>query len=101
MPTPSQLKVRVHCEAAGSIMTLVVTTNISYQSLKDRIDAKLQRSTSYSLASGGFKLKYYDEDDLVVIQNDEDVQTAFETWKEQQREQVLAGQLGEINLFCQ
>jgi cell division control protein 24 len=98
---PSQLKVKVHCPSAGSTMTLVVSTNISYQSLKDRIDAKLQRSTNVSLSAGQVKLKYIDEDDYVSIQSDEDVQTAFETWKEQQRDQIMAGALGEIELFCQ
>ncbi|KAK8237614.1 Pleckstrin homology domain-containing protein [Phyllosticta capitalensis] len=98
---PSQLKVKVHCPSAGSTMTLVVSTNISFQSLKDRIDAKLQRSTNVSLSSGQVKLKYIDDDDYVSIQSDEDVQMAFETWKEQQRDQLLAGQLGEIELFCQ
>lgn len=81
-------------------MTLVVSTTISYQSLKDRIDAKLQRSTSVSLGAGQVKLKYLDDDDYVSIQSDEDVQTAFETWKEQQRDLNPAGQLGEIELFC-
>ncbi|KAF2642561.1 hypothetical protein P280DRAFT_488853 [Massarina eburnea CBS 473.64] len=99
---PTQLKVKVHCPTAGSTMTLVVSTNISFQSLKDRIDAKLQRSTSVSLGSGQVKLKYLDENDFVSIQSDEDVQEAFETWKEQQRDLNPGGQqLGEIELFCQ
>lgn len=101
LPTPTQLKVKVHCPSAGSTMTLVVSTNISYQSLKDRIDAKLQRSTNMSLSAGQVKLKYMDEGDFVSIQSDEDVQTAFETWKEQQRDRIVAGQLGEIELYCQ
>jgi cell division control protein 24 len=84
-------------------MVLVVSTTISFQSLKDRIDAKLQRSTSVSLSAGQVKLKYLDVDnDYVNIQSDEDVQTAFETWKEQQRDLNPASQqLGEIELFCQ
>ncbi|EON66891.1 hypothetical protein W97_06294 [Coniosporium apollinis CBS 100218] len=98
---PSQLKVKVHCPSAGSTMTLVVSTNISYQSLKDRIDAKLQRSTKVSLSSGQVKLKYNDDGDFVNIQSDEDVQTAFETWKEQQKDQIVAGSMGEIELYCQ
>ena len=83
--------------------------NISYQSLKDRIDAKLQRSTNLSLTerSGGVrenvvKLKYVDEGDLISIQSDEDVQTAFEAWQEQNG--VFGGEdggMGEIELFCQ
>ena len=99
--TPSQLKVKVHCPSAGSMMTLVVSTNISFQSLKDRIDAKLQRSTSLSLSGGNVKLKYLDDDDFVSIQSDEDVQTAFESWKEQQRSHVAVGQMGEIELYVQ
>ncbi|KAF2137564.1 uncharacterized protein K452DRAFT_301766 [Aplosporella prunicola CBS 121167] len=98
---PSQLKVKVHCPSAGTTMTLVVSTNISFQSLKDRIDAKLQRSTNMSLSSGQVKLKYIDDDDYVNIMSDEDVQMAFETWKEQHCDQLLSGQLGEIELFCQ
>lgn len=99
---PTQLKVKVHCPAAGSTMTLVVSTNISFQSLKDRIDAKLQRSTSVSLSSGQVKLKYLDDDTFVTISTDDDLQEAFETWKEQQRDLNPGGQqLGEIELFCQ
>lgn len=100
---PTQLKVKVHCPSAGSTMVLVVSTNISFQSLKDRIDAKLQRSTSVSLGSGQVKLKYLDSDNTYVsIQCDDDVQEAFENWKEQQRDlNPGGGQLGEIELFCQ
>lgn len=98
---PTQLKVKVHCPSAGSTMVLVVSTNISFQSLKDRIDAKLQRSTSVSLGSGQVKLKYLDSDSTYVsIQCDDDVQEAFENWKEQQRDPNQGG-LGEIELFCQ
>lgn len=100
---PTQLKVKVHCPSAGSTMVLVVSTNISFQSLKDRIDAKLQRSTSVSLGSGQVKLKYLDGDGTYVsIQCDDDVQEAFENWKEQQRDtHPGGGQLGEIELYCQ
>jgi cell division control protein 24 len=99
-PLPSQLKVKVHCPSAGSSMTFVVPANISFQSLKDRIDVKLQRSTSLSLSSGQVKLKYLDDDDYVSIQSDEDVQMAFETWRESQRAQNLSG-IGEIDLYIQ
>lgn len=99
---PSQLKVKVHATSASQVLTLVVPLNISYQSLKDRIDAKLQRSTNLSLSdrtNNQVKLKYLDEEDFVSIQSDEDVQTAFETWREQRGEAV--GGMGEIELFCQ
>ncbi|KAK3711119.1 Guanine nucleotide exchange factor for Cdc42p [Vermiconidia calcicola] len=103
---PTQLKVRVHCEAASQTLTLVVPLNISYQSIKDRIDAKLQRSTHLTLSERGpregqVKLKYLDEDDFVSIQSDDDVQTAFETWKEQNGGFGNAGgTMGEIDLYC-
>jgi cell division control protein 24 len=104
---PTQLKVKVHCPSASQTLTLVVPLNISYQSLKDRIDAKLQRSTNLALGDRGpkesqVKLKFLDEEDYVSIQSDEDVQTAFETWREQRGGEVgLGGMMGEIELFCQ
>ena len=99
---PTQLKVRVHYNSTGQALSLVVPTNISYQSLKDRIDAKLQRSTSLRLSDQApkeaqVKLKFLDESDYVSIQSDEDVMTAFETWREQQQGQGMA----EVELFCQ
>jgi cell division control protein 24 len=99
-PVPTQLKVKVHCPSQGTSMTLVVPPNISFQSLKDRIDVKLQRSTTLSLSSGQVKLKYLDDDDYVSIQSDEDVQMAFETWREAQRSQNMSG-IGEIDLYIQ
>lgn len=99
----AQLKIKVHAPAANQVLTLVVPANIAYQSLKDRIDAKLQRSTNLSLTDRGqsstVRLKYLDEDDLINIGCDEDVQTAFETWREQKGD-VING-LGEIELYCQ
>ncbi|KAF2675104.1 hypothetical protein BT63DRAFT_431073 [Microthyrium microscopicum] len=106
---PTQLKVRVHCGSpknsmAGDIpvssMVLVVPTTISFQSLKDRIDAKLQRSSSLSLSNGQVKLKYKDDGDYVGILSDEDVQMAFETWRESQRGNTPLG-MGEIELYIQ
>jgi cell division control protein 24 len=104
--TPTQLKVRVHCDAANQILTLVVPLNISYQSLKDRIDAKLSRSTQVTLNPGKegqavVKLKFLDDDDFVSIQSDDDVQTAFENWREQNEGAgVAGGGMGEIDLYC-
>ena len=81
-------------------MALVVSTNISFQSLKDRINAKLQCSTNLSLSNGRLKMKYLDDNDYVTINSDEDVQIAFETWKEQQRDPNLCRQqLDEIDLY--
>ncbi|KAI5210268.1 hypothetical protein AUEXF2481DRAFT_25014 [Aureobasidium subglaciale EXF-2481] len=97
---PTQLKIKVH--ASSTVLTLVVPLNITYHSLRDRIDAKLSRSTNISLSDrtpNQVKLKYLDEDDYVSIQSDDDVQSAFETWREQRGETV--GGMGEIELFCQ
>ena len=97
---PTQLKVKVSFES--NYVTLVVATNISYQSLVDRIDAKLLRFTSSAIGRGTIRLRYRDEDgDNVTIRSDEDVLLAFTDWKEQQRSSILQGQLGEIQLFCQ
>ena len=103
LDAPTQLKVRVHCDAASQVLTLVVPLNISCQSLKDRIDAKLQRSTMLTLADKAVKegqtsvkLKFLDDEDFVSIQSDDDVQTAFESW----REQSGAGEMGEVDLYC-
>ncbi len=100
-PTPTQLKVKVSFE--NNYVTLVVAMNISYQSLVDRIDAKLARFTNSAIGRGSIKLKYRDEDgDFVTIRSDEDIHMAFSDWREQQRSQLLQqGQLGEIQLFCQ
>jgi cell division control protein 24 len=89
----------------------VVPLNISYMSLKDRIDAKLQRSTQLTLNDKGakegqtvVKLKFLDDDDFVSIQSDDDVQTAFETWKEQNESSsgvsAAQGGMGEVDLYC-
>lgn len=110
--TPTQLKVKVNVADKNipQILTLVVPISISYQSLKDRIEAKLQRSApncTLSFSGQGqaqAKLKYYDEGDYVSIQSDEDVVSAFESWRENVGEAGLgngAGGMGEIELYCQ
>ncbi|KAI2632135.1 hypothetical protein GGR54DRAFT_627602 [Hypoxylon sp. NC1633] len=93
---PAQLKVKVNCDN-GAYFTLVVPFNIAYQSLRDRIDAKLSRFTNSSIAKGNLKLRYRDEDgDSVTIESDDDIQIAFTEW----REGVYPGGVGEIELFC-
>ena len=96
---PTQLKVKVNCD--GNYVTLVVAFNITYQSLIDRIDAKVGRFSNNAIARGTMKLRYRDEDgDFVTIESDDDVQIAFQEWREAQKAQYHAGQLGEIELFC-
>lgn len=99
MPLPTQLKVRVNCDS-GNYITLVVAFNISYQSLIDRIDAKLARFMSSSIGKGNLKLRYRDEDgDFVTIESDDDIQIAFMEWREGVRN-MYSGGVGEIELFC-
>lgn len=95
---PSQLKVKVNCDN-GTYFTLVVPFNIAYQSLRDRIDAKLSRFTNSSIAKGNLKLRYRDEDgDAVTIESDDDIQCAFTEWRE--GVDMYTGSVGEIELFC-
>lgn len=96
---PTQLKVKVNCD--GNYVTLVVAFNITYQSLVDRIDAKVGRFSNKSIAEGTMRLRYKDEDeDFVTIESDDDIQIAFQVWREAQKQQYHQGQLGEIELFC-
>ncbi|KAK5989493.1 Rho guanine nucleotide exchange factor scd1 [Cladobotryum mycophilum] len=99
MSLPTQLKVRVTCDT-GNYVTLVVAFNITYQSLVDRIDAKLARFTNSSIGKGMLKLRYRDEDgDDVTIESDDDIQIAFQEWREGVRN-MYSGGVGEIELFC-
>ncbi|KKA30925.1 hypothetical protein TD95_005310 [Thielaviopsis punctulata] len=97
VPNSTQLKVRVNCDG-GTYFTLVVGFNITYQTLVDRIDAKLARFMTATIGRGQLKLRYRDEDgDFVRISSDDDIQLAFMEWRESMRE--TAG-VGEIELFC-
>ena len=98
-PLPTQLKVKVNCEG-GNYVTLVVTFNITYQSLIDRIDAKLARFTNSGIGKGNLRLRYRDEDgDFVMIESDDDIQIAISDWREGARNVYPQG-VGEIELFC-
>ncbi|ROW02550.1 hypothetical protein VPNG_07848 [Cytospora leucostoma] len=98
-PFQSQLKVKVNCDS-GNYVTLVAAFNITYQSLTDRIDAKLSRFTESSIGNGSLRLRYRDEDgDFVNIESDEDIQIAFSDWRENIRS-MYSGGMGEIELYC-
>lgn len=99
MGLPTQLKVKVNCD--GNYVTLVVAFNITYQSLIDRIDAKIGRFSNNAISQGTMRLRYRDEDeDFVTIESDDDIQIAFQEWRESQKQQYQQGSLGEIELFC-
>lgn len=96
---PTQLKVKVNCD--GNYVTLVVQFNITYQTLVDRIDAKVGRFSNNAITKGTMRLRYRDEDgDFVTIESDDDIHIAFQEWREAQRLRYHTGQLGEIELFC-
>lgn len=95
----SQLKVKINCDS-GNYVTLVAAFNITYQSLTDRIDAKLSRFTNSRISKGSLRLRYRDEDgDFVNIESDEDIQIAFSDWRDNIRT-MYSGGMGEIELFC-
>ncbi|KAK7948467.1 Rho guanine nucleotide exchange factor scd1 [Apiospora aurea] len=97
---PTQLKVKVLYDT-GTYITLVVAFNITYQSMIDRIDAKLSRFTNSSIGRGNLKLRYRDEDgDFVNIESDEDIQIAFMEFRDGMRNQYNPSGVGEIELFC-
>ncbi|PWY87592.1 Rho guanyl nucleotide exchange factor [Aspergillus heteromorphus CBS 117.55] len=97
---PTQLKVKVNFD--DNYVTLVIASNIMFRSLIDRVDAKLARFTHRSIGSKSVRLRYRDEDgDFVTIDSDEAVQLAFMEWREQQRDMLARGQVGEIQLYCQ
>ncbi len=101
MPLPTQLKIKVQCDR-GIYITLVVAFNITYQSLVDRIDAKLARAYKNSISKGDLKLQYRDEDgDYVAIEGDDDIQITISEWRESVQSSYMSpGGVGEIELFC-
>lgn len=97
---PTQLKAKVNFE--DNYVTLVIATNILFRSLIDRVDAKLARFTDRSIGNKSVRLRYRDEDgDFVTIDSDEAVQLAFMEWREQHRDMLAKGLVGEIQLYCQ
>ncbi|KAJ5225791.1 hypothetical protein N7468_007016 [Penicillium chermesinum] len=97
---PTQLKAKVNFD--DNYVTLVIATNILFRSLIDRVDAKLARFTNRSIGGKTVRLRYMDEDgDFVTIDSDEAVQLAFMEWREQHRDELERGLVGEIQLFCQ
>ncbi|KAI5281553.1 hypothetical protein KEM54_003199 [Ascosphaera aggregata] len=97
---PAQLKAKVNFN--DNYVTLVIPLNIMFQSLTDRVDAKLKRFTDQSIGENTVRLRYRDEDgDFITIDSDEAVQLAFMDWRDQHQEKLANGLVGEIHLFCQ
>jgi cell division control protein 24 len=100
-PIRTQIKARVQCQ--GNYVALVISTNITYQSLIDRIDAKVGRFSINSFVKGTLKLRYCDDDgDNVTISNDDDLQLALNEAMHRQvkREAIMEGRLGEVDFSC-
>ena len=76
---PYQLKVRITCNA--SYVTIVVPSNIKYQTLADRIDAKMEKITKRSIRGRTARLRWLDDDSFISVMNDEDVKLVFDEWK--------------------
>ncbi|KAL9099029.1 MAG: hypothetical protein Q9163_005414, partial [Psora crenata] len=99
---PSQLKVKVFFNPAPSHVTIVVPITIKYRTLIDRIDSKMVRISSASIAGGSARLKYKDRDnDLIVIKTDEDVGDAIEEWGAVHEPRLRQGITDDFELFWQ
>jgi cell division control protein 24 len=97
---PSQLKAKVRFD--DNYISIVIASNIQFQSLIDRIDAKLARFTNHSIRSGSVRLKYQDEEeDFIWIDSDEAIHEALLDWRETHVEKIATGQLAEILLYAQ
>ena len=102
MDYPNQLKVRVKFDPEPSHVTIVVPTFIKHRSLTDRIDSKMAKVTTASIAKKTARLRYVDsEGDIIKIETDEDVQLAIEDWATQNERQILEGPAPDFELYWQ
>ncbi|KAH0536783.1 hypothetical protein FGG08_006386 [Glutinoglossum americanum] len=101
-PSNAAVQLKVKVTFLDNYVTLVVSSNIKYQSLANRIDHKLARSTNLSIGGGTLRLRYKDEDgDFVTIHSDDDIQMAITDWREQQNGNTVSLGMAEIQLYCQ
>lgn len=101
-PNPISFRVKVIVPTEGTSFTLVVSSVVTFETMRDRIDAKLQRTTNLTFLTGNLRLQFEDEDgEMITMQNDDDVQTVFDQWRDTHvRDSAVSGQLGEIVLYC-
>lgn len=98
-PYVSQLKVKIFFEPKPSHVTIVVPIIIKHRSLIDRIDSKMEKVTSSSIAKGSARLRYVDsENELITITNDEDVQLAIEEWVIEHEQELRNGIIPDFEL---
>lgn len=95
-------KIKVYVPSEGTTFVLIAGSHITYRNLRDRIDAKLARCSSMAVGLGSLRLQFKDDGEMISIQTDEDVQTAFDLWRESHmhRDSVISSQSGEIEIFC-
>lgn len=99
---PNQLKVRVKFDPEPNHVTIVVPTFIKHRSLTDRIDSKMAKVTTASIAKKTARLRYEDSDgDMIRIETDEDVQIAIDDWASQNERQILEGPAPDFELHWQ
>ena len=100
IPCPSQLKVKIFFDPAPSHVTIVVNSSIKHRSLIDRIDSKMEKVTSSSIAKGTARLRYVDaEEDFVTINCDDDVKMAIQEWAEVNEESLRNGSTPDFQLY--
>lgn len=102
IPYPAQLKVTIWFDPSPSRVTIVVPIIIKHRSLIDRIDSKMVKVSSASIAKGTARLRYKDSDgDIVTIRSDEDVHLAIEDWGMANEEQIRKGIVPDFQLYWQ
>ncbi|MCJ1476572.1 hypothetical protein MMC13_005238 [Lambiella insularis] len=100
VPCPSQLKVKIWFEPRPSHVTIVVPIIIKHRSLIDRIDSKMEKVTSSSIAKGTARLRYQDSDnEFVTMKCDEDVQIAIEEWVVVHEDSLFNGIIPDFELY--
>ena len=102
-PFVSQLKVKIHFEPMPSHMTIVVPCIIKHRSLIDRIDSKMEKISSCSIAKSTAKLRYKDMDDeFITIANDEDIVLAVDEWTQANLATLKEGMIPDFEVyFCE
>lgn len=100
IPYPSQLKVKIYFAPGPGHVTIVVPIIIKCRSLIDRIDSKMQKISTASIAQGTARLSYKDvEGDHVSIKVDEDVAVAIEDWRDAHAEQLKSAVVPDFGLY--
>jgi len=102
IPYPAQLKVIIWFDPNPSHVTIVVPIIIKHRSLIDRIDSKMVKVSTASIAKGTARLRFKDSDgDMITIRSDEDVHLAIEDWGTAHEGQIREGVVPDFQLYWQ